>query len=207
MEILVIEDDRRITDLLRRGLENEGHRVFAAADGREGLDFAQARAYDAIVLDIMLPKVDGIEVAGRLRKGGNRTPILMLTAKDAPRDVVRGLDTGADDYLTKPFSFEELLARLRAISRRGPAARSPILRVDDLILNPASHEVRRGDQSVSLTPRQYQVLELLMRQGIPFAAWAAPSDGTTGWPAASRIRMRLPSGTPAAYSINSSRSS
>ena len=164
MEVLVIEDDRRMATLLDRGLRGEGHRVFVASDGPEGLDFARVRGYDVIVLDVLLPGINGFEIAQRLRREGNRTPILMLTAKDAPRDVVDGLDAGADDYLTKPFAFEELLARLRAVSRRGPTSRSPLLEVADLQLSSASHEVRRAGRPITLTPREFQVLELLMRR-------------------------------------------
>jgi DNA-binding response OmpR family regulator len=170
--------------LLQRGLQGEGHSVFVAADGGEGLDFARLRSYDVIVLDVLLPVVNGFEVAKRLRQEGNQTPILMLTAKDTPRDVVQGLDTGADDYLTKPFAFEELLARIRAVSRRGPLAHGVLLEVDDLKLNPAAHEVRRGDREVALTPREFQVLEILMRRAgrvVPRSAlidavWGGESD-------------------------------
>lgn len=164
MEILVVEDDARMAALLERGLQGEGHRVFVASDGREGLDFAAVRAYDVIILDVLLPVINGFEVAKRLRQEGNRAPILMLTAKDTSRDAVQGLDAGADDYLTKPFAFEELLARIRAVARRGPIAKGVLLEVDDLKLNPASHEVRRGDRKVALTPREFQVLEMLMRR-------------------------------------------
>ena len=164
MEILIVEDNRRMATLLDRGLRGEGHGVFVASDGSEGWDFARVRGYDVIVLDVVLPGINGFEIAHRLRREGNRTPILMLTAKDALRDVVEGLDAGADDYLTKPFAFEELLARLRAVSRRGPISRSPLLKVADLRLNPASHEVRRADRAIALTPREFQVLELLMRR-------------------------------------------
>ena len=150
--------------LLERGLRGEGHRVFVAVDGREGLEFAEVRAYDVIILDVLLPVVGGFEMAKRLRQKGNRTPILMLTAKDAPRDAAEGLDAGADDYLRKPFAFEELLARIRAVSRRGVIARGVLLEVDDLKLDPASREVRRGDRDLALTPREFQVLELLLRR-------------------------------------------
>jgi len=164
MEILLIEDDRRMAALLERGLQGEGHRVFLAANGREGLEYAQARSYDVILLDILLPVLDGFEVARRLRKLGNRTPILALTAKDSPRDAATGLDAGADDYLKKPFAFEELLARVRAVARRGPIPRSALLQVADLVLDPASHRVMRGDRLIGLTPREYQILELLVRR-------------------------------------------
>jgi two-component system OmpR family response regulator len=164
MELLIVEDDERTAALLKRGLGREGHVVDVARDGPEGLDFALARSYDVVILDVMLPKIDGLEVARRMRAGGCWTPVLMLTAKDAPRDIASGLDTGADDYLTKPFSFEELLARLRALARRGPAVVPAVLRVSTLSLDPASHEVRRGARAIDLTPREFQILELLMRR-------------------------------------------
>ena len=164
MEILIIEDDTRMGALLERGLQGEGHSVFWAADGREGLEFAEVRRYDVIVLDVLLPRINGFEVAKRLREAGDKTPILMLTARDTPADAVRGLDCGADDYLTKPFAFEELLARVRAVSRRGPVPGAVWLEVDDLKLDPASHEVRRGEREIALTRREFQVLETLMRR-------------------------------------------
>ncbi|MGH9459909.1 MAG: response regulator transcription factor [Vicinamibacteria bacterium] len=164
MEILIVEDDERMAALLKRGLEREGHVATAAADGAEGLDFALARPYDVVILDVMLPVLNGFEVARRLRQRGCRTPILMLTAKDASPDIVHGLDTGADDYLTKPFSFDELLARLRAVARRGPIPRPVVLEVGNLRLDPASHEVSRGDRTLQLTPKEFRLLELLMRR-------------------------------------------
>ncbi len=150
--------------LLKRGLEREGHVTAAASDGSEGLDFALSRPFDVVVLDVMLPKLNGYEVARRLRERGCRTPILMLTAKDAPKNIVEGLDLGADDYLTKPFSFDELLARIRAVARRGPIAVPAVLRVGSLSLDPASREVRRGSRQLSLTPKEFRLLELLMRR-------------------------------------------
>jgi DNA-binding response OmpR family regulator len=164
VEVLIVEDDERMAALLKRGLEREGHVTATAADGPEAVDFALLRAFDVIVLDVMIPSLNGFEVAKRLRDRGCRTPILMLTAKDASRDIVTGLDVGADDYLTKPFSFEELLARLRAVARRGPIPRPAILTASDLRLDPASHEVWRGDRPLELTPREFQILELLMRR-------------------------------------------
>ena len=164
MEILVIEDDQRMAALLERGLHGEGHRVFVASDGRQGLEYAHVRSYDLIVLDVLLPIVDGFEIARRLRQRGDRTPILVLTARDSPADAVQGLDAGADDYLKKPFAFEELLARIRAVARRGPIPRAPQFQVADLTLDPASHEVRRAGRRISLTPREYQILEMLIRR-------------------------------------------
>ena len=184
MEILIVEDDPRMATLLERGLRGEGHQAFVASDGREGLEFADLRDYDVLVLDILLPVLDGFEMTRRLRGAGNRTPVLMLTARDAAKDVVEGLDSGADDYLTKPFAFEELLARLRSLARRTPIERGVSLEVDDLKLNPASHEVNRGDQRLGLTPREFQVLELLMRRAgrvvdrnaIIEAVWGGDAD-------------------------------
>ncbi len=163
MQILVVEDELRMAQLLERALQEEGHHVVVAHDGREGYEFARCSTFDVIVLDRMLPGTDGITVARKLRQSGNQTPVLMLTARDAPADVVSGLDSGADDYLTKPFSMDVLLARLRAVSRRGAIARPAMLKVADLRLDPASHTVTRNGASISLTPREYRLLELLMR--------------------------------------------
>jgi len=153
-----------MAELLKKGLEEENHRVALAFDGLEGLELAKVYEFDAIVLDLMLPKVDGFEVARRLRHSGNQTPILILTARDAVPDIVKGLDLGADDYLTKPFSFEEFLARLRTIARRGSAPRPTCLQVADLTLDPASHQAIRGGQEIRLSPTEYRLLELLMRR-------------------------------------------
>ncbi len=149
--------------LLERGLAEEGCAVMVARDGEEGLGFAAASCFDVIVLDIGLPKVDGLAVARRLRESANQTPILMLTARDGLQDVVTGLNLGADDYLTKPFSFEILLARLRAISRRGPITQPVRLTVGDLTLDTETRQVVRQNRKVSLTAREYSLLELLMR--------------------------------------------
>jgi len=163
MQILVVEDERRMAELLERALSEEGHHVVVATDGREGFEAARCSAFDVIVLDVMLPGMDGLTVARKLREAGNQTPVLMLTARDAGADIVTGLDSGADDYLTKPFSIDVLLARLRAVSRRGFIPRPMCLEVGDLRLDPASRQVTRGDQNVNLTPREYRLLELLMR--------------------------------------------
>jgi two-component system response regulator MprA len=144
-------------------LEEEGHSVTLAYSGTEGLEIARLFEFDVLVLDIMLPGADGYEVARRLREKGNRTPILILTARDAVQDVIKGLDIGADDYVTKPFSFTEFLARLRAVSRRGPVERPASLRVGDLSLDPASHAVCRNGKKLFLTKREYALLEFLMR--------------------------------------------
>jgi DNA-binding response OmpR family regulator len=163
MQILVVEDEPRMAGLLQRTLEEEGHQVVVAADGQIGFEIARDSRFDAIVLDVMLPGLDGVSVARKLREGRNHTPVLLLTARDAPADIVKGLDSGADDYLTKPFSIDILLARLRAISRRGPVPRPVHLEIADVRLDPASRRVTRGDQAINLTAREFQLLELLMR--------------------------------------------
>lgn len=166
MKLLVVEDEPRMLELLRRGLTEEGHNVVCAADGSEGWDLAHAYEFDAVVLDIMLPKMNGFELARKLRQERIATPVLMLTAKDSVPDVVRGLDAGADDYLTKPFSFSELLARLRAVQRRATARPENRLQVGDLILDPESREVSRAGIPISLTRTEYCLLErLLYRAG------------------------------------------
>jgi DNA-binding response OmpR family regulator len=147
MRILVVEDERRMAQLLSDGLSEEGHSVTVAHEGREALSAAETCSFDLIVLDVMLPGLDGFAVARRLREHRNRTPILMLTARDSTQDVVKGLDLGADDYLTKPFSFDVLLARVRAVSRRGPIARTVRLECGDLAMDPAAREVHRGNRT------------------------------------------------------------
>jgi len=164
MRILIVEDEKKMAAVLKKGLEAENHRVIVAHDGRTGLEFGSTSEFDVVVLDLMLPLIDGFEVARRLRKNGNHTPILMLTARDAVLDIVKGLDIGADDYLTKPFSFEVFLARLRSVARRGAAPRPTVLQVDDLVLNPANHEVTRGERAIHLSPTEFRLLELLMRR-------------------------------------------
>jgi two-component system response regulator MprA len=164
MRVLIIEDEKGMAELLKKGLEEENHRVALAFDGLEGLELAKIYEFDAIVLDLMLPRVDGFEVARRLRHAGNQTPILILTARDAVPDIVKGLDLGADDYLTKPFSFEEFLARLRTVARRGSTPRPTCLRVADLTLDPASRQALRRRREIRLSPTEYRLLELLMRR-------------------------------------------
>ncbi len=164
MQILIVEDEKKMTGVLRKGLEAENHRVTLAFDGRSGLDLALTIEFDVVVLDLMLPVIDGFEVARRLRKNDFHTPILMLTARDAVPDIVKGLDLGADDYLTKPFSFEVFLARLRSVARRGAAPRRTVLQVGDLVLNPASHQVTRSEREIHLSPTEFRLLELLMRR-------------------------------------------
>ena len=162
VKLLVVEDEPRMLELLRRGLTEEGHNVTCASDGAEGWELAHAYDFDAVVLDIMLPKMNGFELAKKLRQERIATPVLMLTAKDSVPDVVRGLDAGADDYLTKPFSFNELLARLRAVQRRSTSRPQNRLQVSDLILDPESREVSRGGVSITLTRTEYSLLERLM---------------------------------------------
>ena len=164
MKVLLVEDEPRLAVSLRRGLLAEGHTVEIANDGETGLYWGQTAAFDAIVLDIMLPKLNGFQVCSRLRASGVWTPILMLTAKDGEHDVAEALDTGADDYLTKPFSLVELAARLRALVRRGAAERPTVLRVDELTVDPARRRCTRGGVDIALTPKEYLVLEFLMRK-------------------------------------------
>lgn len=164
MRLLVVDDEPRLAEGLKRGLEAEGFAVDVAHTGTDGLWLAREQQYAAILLDIMLPGMNGYVVCRTLRDEENWTPALMLTAKDGEWDQVEGLDTGADDYLTKPFSFAVLLARLRALIRRGAGARPATLTVGDLTLDPASREVRRGETPVELTTREFAVLEFLMRR-------------------------------------------
>jgi DNA-binding response OmpR family regulator len=164
MKLLIVEDEGRMVELLRKGLEEEGHTVVCAPDGVEGLELARSCEFDVIILDVMMPKLDGYGLAGRLRTEKNLTPVLMLTAKDAVQDIVHGLDLGADDYMTKPFSFQELLARLRAIKRRRFIPHPATLQVADLRLDSATREVSRGETRISLTRTEYGLLEHLMER-------------------------------------------
>ena len=163
MHILVVEDEVRIADFISRGLSEQGYAVDVAYDGDEALGWADIAQFDVIVLDVMLPVRDGIEVCRTMRQRAIRTPILMLTARDAVEDRVRGLDSGADDYLVKPFAFTELLARLRALIRREPAALGVVLQVSDLILDTTTREVSRQDTRIELTAKEGSLLEFLMR--------------------------------------------
>jgi len=164
MRVLVVEDERKLGELLRRGLGEEGYAADLADRGEEALWMAKAVAYDAIVLDVMLPGADGFEICRQMRGSGVWSPVLMLTARDAVDDRVVGLDAGADDYLAKPFAFEELLARLRALTRRAPQERPPVLEVDDLRLDPAAHRAWRGDKELELSAKEFTLLELFMRR-------------------------------------------
>ena len=164
MRILIVEDELKMASLLRRGLQEEGHAVDLARTGDDALWMARATEYDAVVLDLMLPGIDGFEVCRRLRDGGTWAPVLMLTARDGVEDRVTGLDAGADDYLTKPFSFAELLARLRALVRRGANERPTVLEVDDLRLDPATRRAWRGEVEVELSAKEFALLEAFMRR-------------------------------------------
>jgi two-component system OmpR family response regulator len=163
MRLLVVEDSPKMADLLRRGLTEEGYAVDVAGTGQDAVWLATEIPFDAIVLDVGLPDIDGFEVCRRLRAAERWPPLLMLTARDHVADRVRGLDEGADDYLVKPFAFEELFARLRSLVRRGPRERPPVLRVGDLVLDPAAHAVRRGSRSIELTPKEFALLQYFMR--------------------------------------------
>jgi len=164
MRILVVEDERKLAGLLERGLVEEGHAADVARTGEDALWMARSVEYDAIVLDLMLPGVNGVEVCRRLRESDVWSPVLMLTARDAVEDRVAGLDAGADDYLAKPFSFAELLARLRALVRRGPVERPAVLEAGGLRLDPAAHRVWRGDAEIELSAKEFALLETFMRR-------------------------------------------
>ena len=160
----MVEDDKRVARAVKRGLEDEGFAVDVALTGEDGRWLAGENPYDALVLDIMLPGINGYDLCAELRGAGNWTPILMLTAKGAADDEARALDGGADDFLSKPFSYVVLVARLRALLRRGSQARPAVLAAGDLRLDPAEHQVWRGDRTIALTPRQFSLLEFLMRR-------------------------------------------
>jgi two-component system, OmpR family, response regulator len=164
MRVLVVEDEPKMATLVSRGLREEGHAADVAARGEDALWMANAARYDAIVLDVMLPGLDGFATCRQLREQGVWTPVLMLTARDAVRDRVDGLDAGADDYLLKPFSFAELLARLRALVRRAPAERPTLLEAGDLRLDPAARRVWRGEAELELSAKEFALLELLLRR-------------------------------------------
>jgi len=164
MRILVVEDEPKMAQLLKRGLVEEGHAVDVSTSGEDALWMAGATAYDGIVLDVMLPGLDGFGVCRELRRREIWTPVLLLTARDAVEDRVQGLDTGADDYLVKPFSFSELLARLRALVRRAPGERPAVLEVVDLRLDPAARRAWRGDAELDLSAKEFALLEIFMRR-------------------------------------------
>lgn len=163
MRILVVEDEKKVSSFIKRGLEEEKYEVEIAGDGEEGLKMAMEKPYDLIVLDWMLPKRDGLSVVKELRSRNTMTPVLMLTAKDSVDDIVAGLDSGSDDYLTKPFAFAELLARVRALMRRSEMDRGAEIRFSDLRLDPVTHKVWRGEKEIDLTAKEYALLEYFMR--------------------------------------------
>jgi len=163
MRVLVIEDEKKVADFISNGLAEEGYAVDVAHDGDQGYFLATTNEYDAILLDIMLPKMDGFTLCTKLRAEDNHTPILMLTAKDAIKDKVRGLDAGADDYLTKPFAFEELLARIRSLLRKKSLQQKTRFQVDNLVLDTITHIVSRGEREIQLSVKEYALLEYLMR--------------------------------------------
>ncbi len=164
MRALIVEDERKISSYVKRGLEEQGYAVDVAYDGREALDWVDVATFDVVILDIMLPELDGVAVCRTLRERGLPAPILMLTARDAVDDRVTGLDAGADDYLTKPFAFKELLARLRALTRRATQPKDVVLQIADLTLDTLTHQVQRGGQRIDLTAKEHAVLECLMRE-------------------------------------------
>ncbi|MEV5648863.1 response regulator transcription factor [Nocardia sp. NPDC052254] len=161
MRLLIVEDEKRLADTLAKGLAAEGFATDVALDGTEGLHLARTAAYDLILLDIMLPGINGYRICATLRAEGDDTPVLMLTAKDGEYDEAEGLDTGADDYLCKPFSYVVLLARIRALLRRRTRGGAPVVRVGDLLVDPATHACRRGDEPITLTAKEFAVLEQL----------------------------------------------
>jgi len=163
MKILVVEDEKKVASFLKKGLEQEYYTVDLAHDGKAGLDLSLSEDYDLIILDIMLPLLDGITLLKEIRKEKIETPVLMLTAKDAIEDKVGGLDSGADDYLPKPFAFEELLARVRALLRRKEKIKNLIISAGDLTVDTQTHKVKRGDKEIILTPKEYSILEYLLR--------------------------------------------
>jgi heavy metal response regulator len=163
MRILVIEDEKKVANFIKKGLEEEHYAVDTAYDGETGLYMAGVNEYDLVVLDLMIPKIDGLEVLRRIRDTKNSVPVMILTAKDTVEDIVKGLDTGCDDYLTKPFEFIEFLARIRALLRRENKEKEPLLKIADLTLSLVSHKVTRGEKEIDLTSKEYALLEYFMR--------------------------------------------
>jgi heavy metal response regulator len=163
MRILVIEDEKKVANFIKKGLEEEHYAVDHAYDGESGLYMTEVNEYDLIVLDLMIPKIDGLEVLKRIRSNKNNVPILVLTAKDTVEDIVKGLDSGCDDYLTKPFNFTVFLARIRALLRREKIEKEPLLKIADLTLSPVTHKVTRSGREIELTSKEYALLEYFMR--------------------------------------------
>jgi two-component system OmpR family response regulator len=187
MRLLLVEDDAKLVRALQRGLHREGYAVDLAASGDEALEQARSYDYDAVVLDVMLPGTDGFAVCRELRRREQWVPVLMLTARDHVRDRIRGLDAGADDYMVKPFDFGEMLARLRALTRRGPSERPAVIEIGDLVIDPAAHLVTRAGRNVELTPREFALLLFLARRAgevVPRTellehVWDESEDGST----------------------------
>ena len=163
MRLLLIEDEKKVANFIKKGLEEEHYAVDTAYDGEEGLYLTEVNEYDLVVLDLMIPKIDGLEVLRRIRRNKNNVPVLVLTAKNTVEDIVKGLDAGCDDYLTKPFAFIELLARIRALLRREKSEKEPTLKVADLTLSLVTHKVMRGGKEIELTSKEYALLEYFMR--------------------------------------------
>ena len=163
MRILVVEDEKKVANFIKKGLEEEHYAVDTAYDGEDGLDLAEANEYDLIILDLMIPKIEGLEVLKTIRGKKNNTPVLVLTAKNTVEDIVKGLDAGCDDYLTKPFAFMEFLARVRALLRREKKDKEPLLRIADLTLSLVTHKVTRKEKEIELTSKEYALLEYFMR--------------------------------------------
>ncbi len=163
MDVLIIEDETKVVDFISKGLEEEGYTVAVAFNGKQGLDLVKTHRYDIVLLDLMIPEIDGLKVLRNMRAWGINTPVLIITAKNSKEDVVRGLDTGSDDYLTKPFSFEELLARMRALLRRSAARDGHVLRYEDMALNPYSRILAVGAKEAELTEKEFLMMELLIK--------------------------------------------
>lgn len=186
MDVLLVEDETKVVDFVSKGLEEEGYSVTAAYNGRQGLEFLKTHKYDIVLLDLMIPEMDGLKVLRNIRAWGVNTPVLIITAKNSKEDVVKGLDTGSDDYLTKPFSFEELLARMRALLRRSAARDGHMLKYQDMTLNPYSRILAIGPKEVELTEKEFLIMELLIktserpltRREIAEYAWQNMSDST-----------------------------
>jgi DNA-binding response OmpR family regulator len=187
MQVLIVEDEQRMAAVIRQCLEEEGHQALVAVTGEDGLALARVTSLDLIVLDVMLPGLDGFAVARTLRRERNQTPILMLTARDTDSDEIHGLNVGADDYLTKPFSLDVFLARVRAVARRGPIPAAVIIRVADLEIDTATRQVRRGGRFLSLTPKEYSLLELMARSSPRVLSRNKLIDAVWGFDAATSV--------------------
>lgn len=187
MKILIAEDETHLNEIMTRQLKDNGYQADACLDGEEALDYLSVEEYDAVILDIMMPKVDGLQVLTKMRQRGNSTPVLLLTALDRIEDRVRGLDLGADDYLTKPFAFEELLARIRVLTRKRAGSSTNILSLADLTLDMQSHQVKRGDQEISLSSKEFSILQymilnknvVLSRDKLEHHIWNYDYDGSS----------------------------